>query len=108
MDYEKLEKLLKMALALTLLMTVFSTGMNAAVISQSNVEGVSVWDPIIRALLMIGPILILEFIGYRYVHKKSVEAAAERERIAKEKAKAERKARLEEKRAKQQIKKNRK
>jgi len=42
MDYEKLEKLLKMALALTLLMSVFSTGMNAAVIAQSNVDGISI------------------------------------------------------------------
>lgn len=108
MDYEKLEKLLKMALALTLLMTVFSTGMNAAVISQSNVEGVSVWDPIIRALLIIGPILILEFIGFRHVRKKNLEAAEERERIEKEKAKAERKARLAEKKAKQQPKKKKK
>lgn len=108
MDYEKLEKLLKMALALTLLMSVFSTGMNAAVISQSNVEGLSVWGTIIRALLIIGPILILEFVGYRYVHKKNLESIAERERIEKEKAREERKARLAEKKAKQQPKKNKK
>lgn len=108
MDYEKLEKLLKMALALTLLMSVFSTGMNAAVIAQSNIEGVSVWGPIIRALLIIGPILILEFIGFRYVRKKNAEAKAEQERIAKEKAREERKARLAEKKAKQQPKKNKK
>ena len=108
MDYEKLEKLLKTALALTLLMTVFSTGMNTAVISQSNIEGVSVWGPIIRALVIIGPVLILELFGLRYVRKKNKEAAEEQERLEKEKAREERKARLAEKRAKQQPKKHKK
>ena len=105
MDYEKWERLLKLALILTLLMTVFSTGMNVAVISQSSAEGVSVWDPIWRALLIIGPILLAEFFGYRYIHKKNLEAKAEQERLEKEKARLERKARAEERRAKQQNKK---
>lgn len=108
MNYEKIEKILKMAIALTLLMTVFSTGMNVAVIANSDVEGLSVWNPILRALLIIGPFLIAEIFGYRYCHKKAVEIAAQREKQEKERLKAERKARIEEKKAKQQPKKNKK
>jgi len=108
LDFEKLERLLKLSLILTLLMSVFSTGMNAAVIARSSAEGISVWGPIVRALLIIGPILLLEWFGYKYFKKKNLEAAAERERLEKEKAREERKARIAEKRAKQQPKKNKK
>lgn len=108
MNSEKMEQLLKYALILTMLMTVFSTGMNAAVIHSNPAEGVTVWSLIGRALLIMGPIMIAEWYGYKHFHKKAEEDRAQREKEEKERLKAERKARIEEKRAKQQTKKNKK
>lgn len=108
MDNEKLAKLLKTAFGLTLLMAVFSTGMTAATISGENLEGISMWKPIWQAALIMGPILIAEFYGYRHFNKKAEEDAAERERQEKARLKAERKARAEERRAKQPNKKKKK
>ena len=108
LDNEKLAKLLKTAFALTLLMAVFSTGMTVATISGKNLEGISVWKPIGQSLLIMGPIILAEFYGYRHFNKKAEEDAAERERLEKERRKAERKAKAEERRAKQTGKKNKK
>ncbi len=102
--YEKWQRLLKLALILTTLMTVFSTGMSAATIARSGVEGVSVWDPIRQALLIIGPILLAELVAYRFVHKKYLEEKEKQEKAEKEKARLARKAKAEERRAKQQKK----
>lgn len=104
MDYEKLEKMVKTALALTLLMTLFSTGMTVATIKTEHLESISVWKPIGQALLIMGPIMIAEWFGYKHLKKKADEIRAERERQEKERAKAERKARAEERRNKQQNK----
>lgn len=108
MDYEKLEKLLKTMFALTLLMAIFSTGMTVATIKTENLETISMWKPIGQALLIMGPILIAEWFGFKHFQKKAEEIRAERERLEKERAKAERKARAEERRAKQQNKKKKK
>ncbi len=101
MDYEKLEKLLKTALSLTVLMAVFSTGMTAATLSGSTVD-ISIWKPIGQAILIMGPIIIAEWYGYRHCKKKADVIREQREKEAKEKEKAERKARIAEKRAKAQ------
>ena len=106
MDYEKYEKLLKMAFSLTLLMAVFSTGMTVATISSSATD-VSIWKPIGQSLLIMGPIILAEWYGYRHCKKKADEIRAEREKEEKAREKAERKARIAEKRAKQP-KKNKK
>ena len=108
MNSEKLEQLLKYALILTLLMTVFSTGMNMAVVHSNPTEGVSVWNLVGRALLIMGPVMIAEWYGYKHFHKKAEEERAQREKEEKARLKAERKARIEEKRAKQQTSKNKK
>ena len=108
MNSEKLEQLLKYALILTLLMTVFSTGMNVAVVHSNPAEGVSIWNLIGRALLIMGPVMIAEWYGYKHFHKKAEEERAQREKEENARLKAERKARIEEKRAKQQTKKNKK
>lgn len=108
MDYEKVEKLLKTMFGLTLLMAIFSTGTTVATITSEHLEGISIWKPIGQAFLIMGPVLLAEWYGYRHFHKKAEEARAEQERIAKEKAKAERKARMAEKRAKQTGKKKKK
>lgn len=106
MNLEKIERILKYALILTILMTVFSTGMNVTVLLQQGAQtSFPWWSPIQQALLIIGPIVIIEFLAYRRVKKKNAEAAAERERIEKEKARLERKAKADERRAKQQRKK---
>lgn len=107
MDFEKLEKLLKTMFGLTLLMAVFSTGTTVATISTVHPDSISIWKPIGQALLIMGPILLAEWFGYRHFRKKAEEARAEQERLEKERARAERKARLEEKKAKQQKKKKR-
>ena len=108
MNSEKLEQLLKYALILTLLMTVFSTGMNMAVVHSNPTEGVSVWNLVGRALLIMGPVMIAEWYGYKHFHKKAEEERAQREKEEKARLKAERKARIEEKRAMQQTSKNKK
>ncbi len=108
MNSEKLEQILKYALILTLLMTVFSTGMNAAVIHSNPAAGISVWSLIGRALLIMGPILVAEWYAYKHFRKKAEEERVQREKEEKERLKAERKARIEEKKAKQQPKKNKK
>ena len=107
MNYEKLEKLLKTALSLTVLMAVFSTGMTAAAVASSSAD-ISIWKPIGQALLIMGPIILAEWYGYRHCKKKADEIRAEREKEEKARQKAERKARIAEKRAKQQPKKNKK
>ena len=107
MDYEKYEKLLKMVFSLTLLMAVFSTGMTVATISSSAAD-VSIWKPIGQSLLIMGPIILAEWYGYRHFKKKADVVREQREKEAKEREKAERKARMAEKRAKQQPKKNKK
>ena len=108
MDFEKLEKLLKTMFGLTLLMTVFSTGMAVATISSEHLEGISIWKPIGQAVLIMGPILAAEWYGYRYVRTKAEEIRAERERLEKERIKAERKAKAAERRANNQKKSKRK
>ena len=108
MNFEKLERLLKLALILTFLMTIFSTGMTVATISSQNIEGISIWKPIGQALLIMAPIIIAEWFGYRYTHKKAEAIRAERERQEKERLKAERKARAAERRANQPKKKKKK
>ena len=108
LNSEKMEQILKYALILTLLTTVFSTGMNAAVIHSNPAAGISAWSLIGRALLIVGPILIAEWYAYKYFHKKAEEARAQHEKEEIERLKTERKARIEEKRAKQQPKKNKK
>ena len=108
MDYEKLEKLLKTMFALTLLMAIFSTGMTVATIKVENLENNSLWKPIGQALLIMGPILVAEWFGFKHFQKKADEIRAERERLEKERAKAERKAKAAERRAKQQNKKKKK
>ena len=107
MNYEKFEKLLKTAFSLTLLMAVFSTGMTAATVARSSAD-ISMWKPIGQALLIMGPIILAEWYGYRYCKKKADVIREQREKEAKEREKAERKARMAEKRAKQQPKKNKK
>lgn len=107
MNSEKMEQLLKYALILTLLMTVFSTGMNVAVIHSNPTEGISVWNLIGRALLIMVPVLAAEWYGYKHFHTKAEEDRAIREKEEKERLKAERKAKAEERRAKQP-KKNKK
>ena len=107
MNYEKFEKLLKTAFSLTLLMAVFSTGMTAATVARSSAD-ISMWKPIGQALLIMGPIILAEWYGYRYCKKKADVIREEREKEAKAREKAERKARMAEKRAKQQPKKNKK
>ena len=106
MNLEKLERILKYAIILTFMTTLFSTGMNVAIIHQQGAAtSFPWWAPIQQALLIIGPVLLVEFLAYRHIKKKNAEAAAERERLEKEKARQERKARMEEKKAKQQKKK---
>ena len=107
MNYEKYEKLLKMALSLTVLMAVFSTGMTVAAVASSTAD-ISVWKPIGQALLSMGPIIAAEWYGYRHCKVKADEIREQQEKEAKEREKAERKARIAEKRAKQQPKKNKK
>ena len=107
MNYEKFEKLLKMAFSLTLLMAVFSTGMTAATIAKSTTD-ISMWKPIGQALLIMGPIILAEWYSYRYCKKKADVIREQREKEEKERLKAERKARMEEKRAKQQTNKKKK
>ena len=107
MNYEKLEKLLKMAFSLTLLMAVFSTGMTAATVAKSTVD-ISMWKPIGQALLIMGPIILAEWYGYRYCKKKADVIREEREKEEKARQKAERKALMAEKRAKQQQSKGKK
>ena len=107
MNYEKFEKLLKTAFSLTLLMAVFSTGMTAATVARSSAD-ISMWKPIGQALLIMGPIILAEWYGYRYCKKKADVIREQREKEAKEREKAERKARMAEKRARQQPKKNKK
>ena len=97
MDYEKLERLMKTAFSLTLLMAVFSTGMTAATLSNSSSD-ISIWKPIGQALLIMGPIVLAEWFGYRHFKKKADEICAQREREEKERLKAERKARAAERR----------
>ena len=108
MNSEKLEQLLKYALILTLLMTVFSTGMNVAVVHSNPTEGVSIWNLIGPALLIMGPVMIAEWYGYKHFHKKAEEERAQREKEEKARLKAERKAKAEERRAKQPNKKKKK
>lgn len=105
MNYKKLEKLLKTMFALTLLMAIFSTGMTVATIKVEQLETISMWKPIGQALLIMGPILVAEWFGFKHFQKKAEEIRAERERLEKERIKAERKAKAEERRAKQQNKK---
>ena len=108
MDYEKYEKLLKTAFSLTLLMAVFSTGMTAATISRSATD-ISIWKPIGQSLLIMGPIILAEWYGYRHFKKKADVVREQREKEEKERQKAERKALMAEKRAKNQNnKKNKK
>ena len=76
MNSEKMEQLLKYALILTLLMTVFSTGMNVAVIHSNPTEGISVWNLIGRALLIMVPVLAAEWYGYKHFHTKAEERRA--------------------------------
>lgn len=104
MDYEKLERLMKTAFSLTLLMAVFSTGMTAATLSNSSSD-ISIWKPIGQALLIMGPIVLAEWFGYRHFKKKADEIRAQREREEKERLKAERKARAAERRGNQPKKK---
>ena len=104
MNFEKLEKLFKTALILTLLMTLFSTGMTVATIKTEQLESISMWKPIGQALLIMGPIMIAEWFGFKHFKKKADEVRAERERLEKERARAERKAKAEERRTKQQNK----
>ena len=104
MDYEKLERLMKTAFSLTLLMAVFSTGMTAATLSNSSSD-ISIWKPIGQALLIMGPIVLAEWFGYRHFKKKADDIRAQREREEKERLKAERKARAAERRGNQQKKK---
>ena len=106
MNFEKMEKLFKTALVLTLLMTLFSTGMTVATIKTEHLESISMWKPIGQALLIMGPIMIAEWFGFKHFKKKADEIRAERERQEKERAKAERKARAEARRANQQNKKS--
>lgn len=108
MDYEKLEKLFKTMFALTLLMAIFSTGMTVATIKAEHLESISMWKPIGQALLIMGPVLIGEWYGFKHFQKKAEVVRAERERLEKEREKAERKAKAEERRAKQQNKKKKK
>ena len=107
-NYEKVEQLLKLAMILTLLMTVFSTGMNVMVVRANPAEGVSAWSLVGRALLITVPVLVAEWYGYKHFHTKAEEVRAQREKEEKERLKAERKAKAEERRAKQQPKKNKK
>ena len=107
MNYEKLEKLLKMAFSLTLLMAVFSTGMTAATVAKSTVD-ISMWKPIGQALLIMGPIILAEWYGYRHCKKKADVIREQREKEEKARQKAERKALMAEKRAKQQQSKGKK
>ena len=108
LDFEKLEKLFKTMFGLTLLMAIFSTGMTVATIKTEHLEMISMWKPIGQALLIMGPVLLAEWYGYKHFRKKAEETRAEQERLEKEKAKAERKAKAEERRAKQQNKKKKK
>ena len=108
MNSEKLEQMLKYAMILTLLMTVFSTGMNVAVVHSNPTEGISAWNLIGRALLIMIPVLLAEWYGYKHFHKKAEEERIQREKEEKARLKAERKARIEEQKAKQQPKKNKK
>ena len=108
MNYEKLEKLLKTAFSLTLLMAVFSTGMTAATIANSD-AGISIWKPIGQGLLIMGPIVLAEWYGYRHCKKKADVIREQREKEEQARLKAERKALMAEKRAKNQgNKKNKK
>ena len=86
MNYEKLEKLLKTAFSLTLLMAVFSTGMTAATIANSD-AGISIWKPIGQGLLIMGPIVLAEWYGYRYCKKKADVIREQREKEEKEQEK---------------------
>ena len=108
LDNEKLAKLLKTAFALTLLMAVFSTGMTAATIANSDAE-ISIWKPILQGVLIMGPIVAAEWFGYRHFKKKADVIREQREKEEKARQKAERKALMAEKRAKNQgNKKNKK
>ena len=103
--YEKWARLLKLALIMTFLMAMFSAGMTAATISQSDIEGLTIWKPILQTLLIIGPILVAEFFAFRYFNKKYLEEKEKAEKEAKEKARLERKAKAEARRASQPKKK---
>ena len=104
MTNEKLAKLLKTAFSLTLLMAVFSTGMTAVTLANSSAD-ISIWKPIGQALLIMGPIVVIEWYAYRHFKKKADADAAEAERLEKARLKAERKARAEANRAKHPKKK---